>query len=73
MSTLSVPLTPEIEAMVTKLVKNGFAANKAEAARKAIIKVAEDEAIEMVLKSEREAKEGKLLRGDLKKLTELIS
>ena len=37
MSTLSVPLTPELENMIDKLIQDGVAGNKAELARKAAI------------------------------------
>lgn len=72
MSTLSVPLTPQIETSINKLLQSGFATNKAEVARKAILRIAEEEAIESVLKSEREVQEGKILPGDLKNLMNLI-
>lgn len=68
MSMLSVPLTPALEETIERLVKDGIAANKADLARKAIEYFAEQQAIEDVLRAERELKEGKLLRGDLDEL-----
>ncbi len=68
MSTLSVPLTSELENFITAMVQSGKAANKADVVRKALTKMSEDEAIAAVLQSEREAKEGKVLYGDLRKL-----
>jgi len=68
MSMLSVPLTPRLEEMIDKLVSDGVAANKAELARKAIEYFAEQQAIEDVLRAERELGEGKFLRGDLDEL-----
>lgn len=68
MSTLSVPLTPALELEIDKLVKSGFAANKAAVVRRAIERLAEDEAVNAVLMAEREVTEGKILRGDLRKL-----
>jgi Arc/MetJ-type ribon-helix-helix transcriptional regulator len=61
---LSVPLTPRLEEMIDKLVSDGVAANKAELARKAIEYFAEQQAIEDVLRAEREP----TLRGDFKEL-----
>ena len=68
MSTLSVPLPPNLEEFVKNQVKQGHAANKAEVVRKALKLLCEEEAIRVVLESEREISEGKILRGDLRKL-----
>lgn len=72
MSTLSVPLTPELEKEIEKLVKSGFASNKAAVVRRAIEKLAEDEAVNTVLMAQREIKEGKGLTGDLRELMKHI-
>jgi len=73
MSTLSVPMNPKLEEIVNSLVKKGYGANKADVVRKAVILLAEEEAIATVLKSEQEIKEGKILKGDLKKLLKKLS
>lgn len=72
MSMLSVPLTPELEQTVNRLVEDGVAANKADLARKAIEYFARQQAIEDVLMAERELREGKLLSGDLDELAKKI-
>ena len=64
MSTLSVPLTPELENMIDKLIQDGVAGNKAELARKAIEKMAEDHAVQVVLDAEKEPN----IEGDLDEL-----
>ena len=64
MSLLSVPLTPKLEKMIDKMVEDGVAPNKAELARKAIEKLAEQQAIQDVLDAEREP----TLRGNLDEL-----
>ena len=64
MSMLSVPLTPKLEETIDRLVKDGVAPNKAELARKAIEYFAEQQAIEDVLRAEKEP----TLRGDLDEL-----
>ena len=64
MSMLSVPLTPKLEETIDRLVKDGVAPNKAELARKAIEYFAEQQAIEDVLRAEKEP----TLRGDFKEL-----
>jgi Arc/MetJ-type ribon-helix-helix transcriptional regulator len=73
MSTLSVPLPANLEEAITRLVNAGFAETKAEVVRKAIARLAEEEAVNVVLLSQKEAREGKLLEGDLKKLVKALS
>lgn len=68
MSTLSVPLTPKLELEIEKMVKNGVASNKAAVVRRAIEKLAEDEAVNAVLIAQNEP----TLRGDLRKLMRKI-
>lgn len=72
MSTLSVPLTPELEEKINQLVSDGHAANKAEAARKAIEFYSEEMAIRDVLEAEQELRDGKILRGDLDDLLKQV-
>ena len=73
MSTLSVPLTPALELEINKLVKSGFASNKAAVVRRAIERLAEDEAVNAVLRAEQEVTEGKILRGDIRKILKELS
>lgn len=68
MSTLSVPLPPELSKSLEDLVKKGHAANKADAARKAIKKYIEDKAVEDVLLAAKEPS----IEGDLDDLLEKI-
>ena len=72
MSTLSVPLTQTLEAFINEMVRRGVATNKAEVVRQALVRFAEDQAVEAVLRSEQEAREGKILRGDLRDLMKQI-
>lgn len=67
MSTISVPLTSELMDHLDNLVSIS-GASRAAVMRKALEKLAEDEAINAVLQAEREIKEGKILRGDLQNL-----
>ncbi len=64
MSTISVPLNKEGEARLDNLVASGVAPNRAAVMRKALDKLAEDEAIEAVFRAEREP----IIRGDIRKL-----
>ena len=53
---------------VDVLVEQGYASTKAALVRQAITKFVEDQAVFAVLQSEQEAREGKILRGDLRRL-----
>ncbi len=64
MSTLSVPLTPELEKFIKSQVESGNAANKADVVRRALARFAEDEAVEAVLRAQREP----VLKGNLRDL-----
>lgn len=67
MSTISVPLSKELITHLDQLVAN-TGATRAAVMRKALEKFAEDEAVEAVLRAEREVSQGKILRGDIKKI-----
>jgi Arc/MetJ-type ribon-helix-helix transcriptional regulator len=73
MSTLSVPLPVHLENFIESMVKRGVAANKAEVVRQALNNYAEEQAVAMVLKAEQEIKDGKILRGDIRKLMKQLS
>jgi len=72
MPTISVPLTAELDRYVTQAVKRGDASTKADLMRRALKRYAEDEAINSLLRAEQELKEGKILRGDLRKLAKAL-
>jgi putative addiction module CopG family antidote len=72
MSTLSVPLPPELEKFINSQVKSGNAANKADVVRRALVRFSEDEAVRIVLEASQEVKDGKVLRGDLRELAKKI-
>ena len=64
MTTLSIPISPEQEEFIQRYIKEGKADNKAQVVRRALKKFAEDEAVEAVLRAEKE----KPLKGDLRML-----
>ncbi|MEK7650149.1 MAG: type II toxin-antitoxin system ParD family antitoxin [Patescibacteria group bacterium] len=68
MTTLSVPVPPHLEEFIKKQVKLGKAANKAAVVRHALVLLAEEEAVEAVLKAETEP----TLRGDLRALAKKL-
>ena len=69
MSTLSVPLTPELEKFIDTQVRSGRASNKADVVRRALTRFSEDEAVEAVLRSAEEP----VLKGDLRELMKKIN
>ena len=73
MTTISVPLRKDNEEKLDELVRSGVGSSRADVMRKALERLAEDEAVETVLRAEREGKEGKILRGELKKLLKQFS
>lgn len=72
MTTLSIPIPPQTEEFITSFIKKGYASNKADVVRKALLLLEEEEALNSVLKAEQEIKEGKILRGNLRQLQKKI-
>lgn len=68
MATISVPLSPKQQERLDTLVAAGAGSNRADVMRRALEKFAEDEAVRVVLEAEQEVREGKVLRGNLRKL-----
>lgn len=68
MSTISVPLPIHLEEKLNNLVKSGYGSNKADVVRRAIKKVSDDEAVQVVLMAMQEPD----LKGDLKELIKKI-
>ena len=67
MSTISVPLTPELEKSLIQIVaETGL--SKADIMRSALDYYAEEVAVNNVLAAQQEHKDGKLLRGDLESI-----
>ena len=72
MPTISVPLPPNMVEYIENEVRIGNFANKAQLIRKALDKFREDEAVNAVLRSEQEAREGKIFKGDLDELAKKL-
>lgn len=66
MATISVPLSAELQERLDSLVSDGVGANRADVMRRALESLAEQEAINAVLKAEREVTQGKILRGSIR-------
>jgi Arc/MetJ-type ribon-helix-helix transcriptional regulator len=68
MATISVPLPPELEIELNNLVSSGYGSNKADVVRRAITRLVEEEAIQVVLRAQKEPG----LKGDLRELAKQI-
>lgn len=68
MATISVPLPARLEEKLDALVKEGVGSNRADVMRRALERLAEEEAINAVLRAEREP----IVRGDLRTLLKKI-
>jgi Arc/MetJ-type ribon-helix-helix transcriptional regulator len=68
MTTISVPIPAHLEESLNNLIKNGRGSNKAELVRRAITKMIEDEAVDVVLRARAEP----TLSGDLVELAKKI-
>lgn len=64
MATISVPLSAELEERLDSLVASGTGANRADVMRKALERLAEEEAIREVIEAQQEP----TLRGDVREL-----
>jgi len=71
MTTISVPLSLEQAKKLEDMVRNGVGENRAQVMRKALERLAEEEAIRVVLEAQREVTEGKIMRGDLRKILKI--
>ncbi len=72
MTTISVPLSVDIAKELDNLIKSGYGSNKADVVRRAIVRLAEEEAVQAVLRAQQEITLGKGLRGDLRELVKKI-
>lgn len=68
MTTLSIPVSGDLEKFIERMVKSGKGANKADVVRRALREYEENEALANILQSEMEFAQGKGLRGDLREL-----
>ena len=68
LTTITIPITSDLNDFINSQVKIGGASSKADFVRRAIQKMKEDIFVQQILQAKQEAKEGKLLKGDLDKL-----
>ena len=68
MSTISVPLPANLEEFIERMVKSGEAANKADVVRKALKRMSDEEAVNAILRAQKEPS----LKGDLRELAKRL-
>lgn len=68
MTTISVPVKAEEEKFIKKYIESGRAENKAQVFRRALRLLAEEEVMTRILKSEEDVRQGRVFKGDLRKL-----
>jgi len=68
MTTLSIPVSGELEKFIERMVADGKGANKADVVRRALREYEENEALANILQSEMEFSQGNGLRGDLREI-----
>lgn len=68
MTTISIPITAELNDFIDEQVRLGKADSKAGLIRRAIMKFKEDAFVYTILEAKHEIKSGKALKGDLDKL-----
>jgi putative addiction module CopG family antidote len=72
MSNLSVSLTPELEAFIEREIEMGEFESKGQLVRKALREFEEDLVVARIIKASRDAKQGKIFRGDPRELIKKI-
>ncbi len=73
MTTLSVPVSGAQLEFVKSYVKKGQAENIAQVVRKGLDALAREEAIQSVLRSEQDIREGKVFSGDIDELVKKLA
>ena len=68
MTTITVPITKELESFIEEELKAGTSESKAHLVRFALGRLQEERAISRLREAEGDIKEGRVYEGDLKKL-----
>lgn len=68
MSTITVPLPPDLEDFINEEVASGRGESKAHLVREALVRLREEKALARLSESENDIKEGRVYKGDLRKL-----
>ena len=71
MSTLSVPLTTELESFINELIESNQADSKAEVVRRALYKYLESMLLAEILQAKNDIKNGDVIEGDLRQFMKI--
>lgn len=72
MTTLSVPVDNTLTQFITNMIDSHKAENKAEVVRRALYQMREEEALKDVLEARADVVQGKIYKGNLRKLAGTI-
>lgn len=72
MTTISVPLTPELERQLDSLIADDVGSSRADVMRKALKQLARSQALERIRQAERDIKAGRVYTGDIDEIIKHI-
>ncbi len=72
MTTLSIPIDKTLERFVDEMISSKKAANKAQVVRNALYKMREDEALKDLIEARADVAQGKVYKGNLRKLADAL-
>lgn len=73
MTTITVPINPELEQFIEDELKSGKSETKAHVVRYALMRLKEDRALERLDEAEKDIREGRVYNGSLKALAKKIA
>lgn len=68
MTTITVPITKELESFISDELRAGASDSKAHLVRFALMRLREERALSRLMEAESDIKAGRVYKGDLKKL-----
>jgi len=72
MSTISVPLSPELECELDRLVEEEVGSSRADVMRKGLKRLLREEGQRRIREAEEDIKAGRVYTGDIRKIMKLI-
>lgn len=72
MTTITVPITRDLESFIEEEIAAGTSESKAHLVRFALMRLKEERALLRLQEAEADIKEGRVYRGDLKKLLKIF-
>jgi Arc/MetJ-type ribon-helix-helix transcriptional regulator len=72
MTTITVPINPELEQFINDELKSGKSETKAHVVRYALMRLKEERALERLDEAEKDIREGRVYKGSLRALAKRI-